>query len=289
MFRCGKGVIQVTDKEKDSVMEDMHTMILDEFDKSVYIGTSSIIGRRNEQQDAIKSDSFYAYAENGKAISVLCDGMGGLAGGQKASALCSSIVYNTFHSNTKFPSIPVFYKSVICQADEEVKTMKVDGEMQILGAGTTLVSVIIDDDQLYWASVGDSRIYIIRSNEILCITKDHNFLMLLNEKVRRGEITQEEADSNPRREALISYIGIGGIRYVDMNSRGFHLLDGDYIVLCSDGLYRSVSEDEIKKVVCNFGKETQQAAEALTNLALSKNLKNQDNTSVVVIGYQDSG
>ncbi len=270
-------------------MDDMHTIMLDEFDKSVYIGTSSIIGRRNEQQDAIKSDSFYSYAENGKAISVLCDGMGGLVGGQKASALCSSIVYNTFHDNTKFPSIPAFYKSVIYRADEEVKTMKIDGETQILGAGTTLVSVVIDDDQLYWASVGDSRIYIIRNKEILCITKDHNFLMLLNEKVKRGEITQEEADNNPKKEALISYIGIGGIRYVDMNSKGFHLLNGDYIVLCTDGLYRSVSEDEIKQVVCNFGNEAQQAAEALTNLALSKNLKSQDNTSVVVIGYQDSG
>ncbi len=278
------------DKEKDSIIDDMHTMmLLDEYDKRVYIGTSSVIGRRNEQQDAIKSDTFYSYAENGKAISVLCDGMGGLVGGQKASALCSSIVYNTFHSNIEFPSIPAFYKSVIFQADEEVKTMKNDRETQILGAGTTLVSVVIDDDRLYWASVGDSRIYIIRNNEILCITKDHNFLMLLNEKVRRGEITQEEADNNPKREALISYIGIGGVRYVDMNSKGFHLLDGDYIVLCSDGLYRSVSEDEIKQAVCNFGNETQQAAETLTNLALSKNLKNQDNTSVVVIGYQDSG
>ena len=270
-------------------MDDMHTMMLDELDKSVYIGTSSIMGRRNEQQDVIKSDSFYSYAENGKVISVLCDGMGGLVDGGKASALCSSIVYDTFHSDTKFPSIPIFYKSVIFRADEEVKTMKKDGETQMLGAGTTLASVVIDDDQLYWAAVGDSRIYIIRNNEILCITKDHNLLMLLNEKVKRGEITWEEADSNPKKEALISYIGIGGVRYVDMNSKGFKLLHGDYIVLCSDGLYRSLSENEIKQVVCDFGKETQQTAEALTNLALSKNLKNQDNTSVVVIGYQNSG
>lgn len=279
----------MVDKDKDNIMDDMHTIMLDEFDKSVYIGTSSVIGRRKEQQDAIKSDTFYSYAENGKAISVLCDGMGGLVGGGKASALCSSIVYDTFHSEAKFPSIPMFYKSVIFQSDEEVRMMKTDEGTQILGAGTTLASVVIEDDQLYWASVGDSHIYIIRGNDILCITKDHNFLMLLNEKVKRGEITQEEADSNPKKEALISYIGIGGVHYVDMNSTGFHLLDGDHIVLCSDGLYRSLSENEIKQVVCNFGKETQQAAEALTSLALSKNLRNQDNTSVVVIGFQDSG
>lgn len=92
-----------------------------------------------------------------------------------ASALCSSIVYNTFHSEAKFPSIPMFYKSVIFQSDEEVRAMKTDEGTQILGAGTTLASVVIEDDQLYWASVGDSHIYIIRGNDILCITKDHNF------------------------------------------------------------------------------------------------------------------
>lgn len=276
------------DKEKDNVMDDMHTVMLDEFKNNVYIGTSSVIGRRKEQQDAIKSDTFYSYAESGKAICVLCDGMGGLLGGEKASALCSSIVYDTFHSDIKFPSVPTFFKSVIYQSDEEVKMLKNDDGTQIMGAGTTLASVVIDDNQLYWASVGDSHIYIIRRKDILCITNDHNFLLLLNEKVKRGEITQEEADSNPKKEALISYIGIGGVHYVDMNTTGFHLLDGDYIVLCSDGLYRSLCEDEIKQVVCNFGKETQQAAEALTEMALSKNLRNQDNTSVIVIGYQSS-
>ncbi len=279
----------MADIEKNDAMNDMHTVMLDELDKSVYIGSSSVIGQRKEQQDAVKSDDFYSYAEKGKSISVLCDGMGGLTGGEKASALCSSIVYDTFHSNTEFPSVPVFYKSVIFQSDQEVQKIKTDDETQTSKAGTTLVSVVIEDDRLYWASVGDSRIYIIRGNDILCITNDHNFLMLLNEKVKRGEITQEEADNNPQKEALISYIGIGGVHYVDMNTKGFNLLDGDYIVLCSDGLYRSLSEEEIKQTVLNFNKETQKAAEALTDLALSKKLKNQDNTSVVVIGYQDSG
>lgn len=273
----------------DHTMDDLHTMMLDEYDRCVHIGSSSIIGRRTEQQDAIKSDTFYEYIENQKAIAVLCDGMGGLNGGERASGLCSSIVYDTFHSSTSSLLIPLFYKSVISQADEEVKTMKSEEGVPILNSGTTLVSVVIDDSKLYWASVGDSRIYIIRGNEIVCITQDHNYLMLLNEKVKRGEITREEADNDPKKEALISYIGMGGVRYVDMNNRPFQLLDGDCIVLCSDGLYRSVSDDEIKQIVCKHGKDTQLTAENLTELALSKNLKYQDNTSVVVIGYQDSG
>lgn len=273
-------------REIDNIDEEMHTIMLDDSDIEVYVGTSSVMGRRKEQQDAIKTDDFYAYAENDKMISVLCDGMGGLSGGERASALCTSIVRDTFHSDEQFFSIPEFYKTVITRADDEVSGLK-NPLGKPLGAGTTLASVVIQEDELYWASVGDSRIYIIRNNEILCITKDHNFLMLLNERVQKGELTQEEANSNPKKEALVSYIGMGGVRYIDMNSRGFHLRDEDYIILCSDGLYRSMTQDEIKRIVCSFSQDTQQAAEMLTGVALSKNLKNQDNTSVVVIKYKD--
>ena len=213
--------------------------------------------------------------------------MGGLSGGEKASKLCTSIVYDTFHSDKEFSSIPEFYKYVIYQADKSVATIESDDGSRIAGAGTTLASVVIDDDELYWAGVGDSRIYIIRGEEILCITKDHNLLMLLNEQVKKGEITQEEADSNPKKEALISFIGIDGVRYVNMNNKGLKLMSGDYIVLCSDGLYRSLSEEEIRLIVRDFGMETQETAEALTSYAISKGYKNQDNTSVVVIGYQN--
>lgn len=273
-------------KDIDNITEEMHTIMLDDSDIEVYVGASSVMGRRKEQQDAIKTDDFYAYVENEKMISVLCDGMGGLTGGEKASALCTSIVRNTFHSDEEYASVPEFYRTVITRADDAVGDLK-NPLGKPLGAGTTLVSVVIDGDELYWASVGDSRIYIIRDNEILCITKDHNFLMLLNERVKKGEITQEEANSNPKKEALVSFIGMGGVRYIDMNSRGFRLRNEDYIVLCSDGLYRSMTQDEIKTIVCSFSQDTQQAAEMLTGVALSKNLKNQDNTSVVVIKYKD--
>ncbi len=277
------------DKKNDGTMENKYTMMIDEQYKSVYVGISSVIGKRNGQQDTIKSDSCSSYANNGKMISVLCDGMGGLSGGERASTLCASIVYDTFHSGLKFVSIPTFFKSVIDESDEKVGLLKSNDGAQSIKAGTTLASVVIDDNQLYWASVGDSRIYIIRNNNILCVTKDHNFSMILNEKVKRGEISREEAENDKQKEALISYIGIGGVRYIDMNGKGLCLADKDYIVLCSDGLYRSLSDIEIKEIVCCFGAETQQAAEALTSYALNKNFKNQDNTSVVVIAYREFG
>ena len=274
--------------ENDNIMDDMQTLRFDDFDKALYIGTSSVIGKRREQQDAVLADDAISYIENGKAIAILCDGMGGMNGGGMASSLCASIVYKTFHSGAPFPSIPAFFRAAIAEADDAVRMMRDENGALISGAGTTLAAVVVDDNQLYWASVGDSRIYIIRGDECLCITKDHNYLMLLNEKVKRGELTQEEAESDPNKEALISYIGIGGVRYIDISSKGVSLLDGDMIVLCSDGFYRTVSEAELVDALFDFGEDTQETAEALTDLAISKDKRNQDNTSVIVLRYHES-
>lgn len=270
------------------VSEDIPTIQMDDGHSNVVIGKSSVMGQRSTQQDTIMADDDYAYREREKAIAVLCDGMGGLSGGEQASQLCAANLFQEFHIAGALEDVPAFFRATIPQLDADVQMLtQEDGTP--LNAGTTLVSTVITDGCLYWASVGDSHIYIIRGDEILCITQEHNFLMLLNERVKRGEITAEEAQAHPKKEALVSYIGMGGVRYVDMNSKPFLLLDGDYMVLCSDGLYRTLEDAEIKDIVCKAGPEVQLAAEKLTEAAIGKGIKHQDNTSVVVMQYQDAG
>ncbi len=266
----------------DSITENIYTVRLEEGARRLHIGASSVIGRRAAQQDAIKADDDYAYAENECAIAVLCDGMGGLAEGEKASALCASLLYDAFHQVRPLASVPQFFESVIALADEEVCALPSD-------AGTTLASVIIEENRLFWASVGDSRVYFIRGGAIRRMTTDHNLYMLLSQKVERGELTQEEANAHAQKEALVSYVGMGRIRYLDSNENAFLLQDGDIVLLCSDGLYRSLTDEEICRAVCRRGQDTQLAADDLTRLAMSKQNKHQDNTSVIVIGFEDSG
>ena len=268
---------------------ELRTEMIIDSNRSICIGKSSVIGQRSEQQDAIMTDEDFSYIDKGAAIAVLCDGMGGLNGGAKASQLCVSTFMREFNSALKNDKdIPRFYKKAIALADADIADLR-DDNGKLLNAGSTLVSVVVSDNNLYWASVGDSHIYVIRNDEILCITKEHNYFMILKEMVNRGELTAEEAKRDPRREALISYMGMGGVRHIDANSKPFQLIDGDYIVLCSDGLYRSVSDEEIRNVVCISCENTQLAAERLTDLAISKGKRNQDNTSAVVIYYQDVG
>lgn len=278
--------IYVDDMDDD---DGLRTLRLDDLSgRMLFIGSSSVIGRRKEQQDSVLTDTTINYEENSRAIAILCDGMGGLVGGKKASSLCSAIIHSLYHAPDRNPSVPEFFRAAIAQADDAVKFMKDENGTPISGAGTTLISVVVEDNNLYWASVGDSRIYVIRGNEILCVTQDHNYLMLLNEKVKAGEMTQEEANSHPKREALVSFMGMGGVAYISMNSKPLQLMHGDTIILCSDGLYRSVSEEEIKDAVMRSGVDTQYAAELLTGMAIGKGKKNQDNTSVVVIRFNDT-
>ena len=275
---------QNTIKGNHGDSDALKTMLIDET-YNVKIGKSSVIGSRPSQQDTIVADDDYAFTKNGKGIAVLCDGMGGLAGGEKASMTCATTIYENFHLCNGI-DIREFYKRVIHQADMDVKILK-DEKGNPLNAGTTMVSVVLSEDNLYWASVGDSRIYIIRDSNIVCITTDHNYLMILNKMVERGEISLSTAVNHSQKEALVSFIGMGGVRFIDRNVKPFKLMPGDIIVMCSDGLYRTLSEDEIKKIACSEIESPQRAADSLTAAAINKNKRNQDNTSVIVVSFKN--
>lgn len=264
------------------------TLILDGNRTCVVIGSSSVIGSRKEQQDAILADKDYAYIQNKRVIAVLCDGMGGLDSGAVASQIATATVYQEFLRWQNVENMPGFFMDVVPKIDSEV-SMLTNEDGTPMRAGTTLVSVIIKENQLYWASVGDSHIYIIRDGKILCITEEHNYMKLLKEKVMRGEITIEEMNSDPQKEALISYIGMGGVRCIDINYKPFQLLEGDYVILCSDGLYRALNEEEMKEIVYSCGDDVQEAAAKLTDCAIKKGKRNQDNTSVIVIEFTTIG
>lgn len=253
---------------------------------SLDIGLSSVIGKRKEQQDTVMADDEYMYYEEGRAIATLCDGMGGLNGGKQASLTCASLLNNAFHNIGKDDNISNFYRRIVQKLDSSVKCLKnEDGTLK--NAGTTLISVAIANGKLNWLSVGDSRIYIVRNNKINCITHDHNYSMILSDRVRKGEISQEEADKDPQKDALVSYIGMGGVKYIDINTKPFPLFDGDCILLCSDGLYRAVNTEEMMAIVTAVNGDMKQGAVALTDFAISKKLRGQDNTSVILVKFND--
>ena len=125
----------------------------------------SSVGNRNYQQDALYVSESKVLSANKKIrlLAVVCDGMGGMADGGKASRTAIQMMVQGFKNIEKAPqvNIPAFFQQGIYAIDQVVSAFpKENGR----GSGTTMVACIVEDNKLYWASVGDSRIYIIRGD-----------------------------------------------------------------------------------------------------------------------------
>lgn len=245
---------------------------------SVQIGTSSVIGSRKTQQDSV-----FGYQSSGWALGIVCDGMGGLAGGEIASRVALQSIADAWFAQSPVADIPDFFRKEAASADQKVYSQTAaDGSR--MQAGTTVVAAVVRGNGLYWLSVGDSKLYFIRGQEIQSLNVEHNYRLELNNRLREGSMTaQEYAAEEYRAEALTSFLGIGSLSEMDVSPRAYPLQDGDLILLASDGLYRSLTEEEILAIVAKHSRDMQQAADALT--AAVRGRKKQDNTSVVILRY----
>lgn len=245
---------------------------------------ASIIGTRKDQQDSYAVIPFDE-KKNGRGalLGIVCDGMGGLAAGKEASSTGLITFLESFQkAQDPVKDYDACARTAIDRADQ-----KVVGISHRLGernrAGTTLVSTYVTDDKLYWCSVGDSRIFHYRNGKIRRLTRDHNYMLLLQEQVRKGLITQEEAEADHEKEALISFVGIDGVPLVDTEKKGIDLKSGDIIILCSDGLYKALSEVEIQEIIQRYDDNPALLPGVLTASAMDKWNRHQDNTTVVII------
>jgi protein phosphatase len=141
--------------------------------------------------------------------------------------------------------------------------------------GATIVTVWLDEKELSLAHVGDSRAYRLRSNVFERLTRDHS---LVAEQVRLGMLTEEQAETSPMQTVLIRALGAGDNVEVDVAEHA--LLDGDFVMLCSDGLSRMVADSVIAHTLSN-SISSQNAADQLVQLA--KDEGGTDNITVVVL------
>lgn len=244
------------------------------------IGVSSVIGTRKYQQDA--ADVVIDIRRN--TLGVLCDGMGGMEGGELASALCVQTFCDDFIKQEQC-DFPQFLCRALKKADLKVSNLR-SKKGSVLKAGTTVLAVIVSDNKLYWVSAGDSRIYLIRGAEIVQVTKDHNYSLILKEQVRQELLSKEDAESHGGKEALISYVGMGSIARLEVNEQPFILADGDYILMCSDGLYKTMDEKAMKRIIEMSPDDMPEAAALLTEAASSLAMDGQDNTTVIIMKYR---
>ena len=252
----------------------------------IVTASSSILGNRFNQQDSFfvtKSTAVSPFKLT-RTFGVVCDGMGGLEAGDRASLTAVSMMKLAFDKLPKKRlDIPHFFSEMINYIDCEINSW--DDLKSDKGAGTTMVSVIIENRRLYWASVGDSSIFMFQDNTLKKITSEHNYKMYLDRLVENGSITKSEAEHDPRQNALLSYIGMGGVAYRDINSKPYNLRDGDMLVLCSDGVTDTVDEDELVKIILDNEDDAVKCCCAITDAVKAKKLEEQDNATVVIVQY----
>lgn len=248
----------------------------------------SIIGDRLTQEDAvyISTDRQLLSAERKRVLAAVCDGMGGMANGGQASATAIQMIKDTFEQiqEDREVNIPNFLISGMKTIDKTIHEFPKEGGR---GSGTTIVAVLVENDKLYWASVGDSRIYILREGTLTQVTRDHNYMLRLQSMVDQGQITQEEADTNRQREALISFLGIGNVSLMDVNMDPFTLQSGDIILLTSDGMTKVLSDEQIKDILSE-NSSVEDKARSLVETAVEQNMRSQDNTTVALLQYQET-
>jgi len=244
-------------------------------------GNAQHIGLRNDQEDSFA----FSHIEDNHLVhragvlAVLADGMGGLAMGKEASDYTVKALLSV-HEVSQIGTQPEdILRNAVKMANHDVLTMArkagVEGE-----TGSTLVAIIVKDDKLYWTSVGDSRIYLYRAGELVQLTTDQNYGTELLHRVANGLMSMEEAQSHPDRAALTNFIGYQDIKLADSNLRPFPIVDGDWIVLCSDGLFNTLTDDEIREELHDNPHE---ACERLIQKVVGRNKPKQDNTTVAIL------
>lgn len=227
-----------------------------------------VVRRRNE-------DAFYVRDLSADGVDAwllaVADGMGGMAGGQMAS---SQTVATISEMLTAWPDEPFsLLKQVVVAANERLRNIGIE-RPELFGMGTTLVTALVRDGVAWLANVGDSRAYLIRSGAAKRVTEDHSWV---GEQVRAGHLTEEEAAVHPRRNIITR--SVGSEPKVEPEFFGpMQLQSGDVLLLCSDGLYEVVSNEEMADLVGRF--PPKEAASEMVALA-NKN-GGPDNITVVI-------
>jgi PPM family protein phosphatase len=179
---------------------------------------------------------------------VVADGMGGHEAGEVASRIAAETVSEYYFNSDASLSIENSLAKSLAAANKRIYNMSAANKMY-KGMGTTCTCVAVVGDAIYFGHVGDSRAYLIRENQsIEQITTDHTYVQ---ELVKNGEISIEEAAHHPKRNILTNAMGTKPDTMIDTGMHYAKLGEGDRILLCSDGLYEYVKDDEMVSILLN--------------------------------------
>lgn len=215
--------------------------------------------------------------QNDDLLAIVCDGIGGAAAGEVASAVAVStfreafLKVDTFHADQ---DVNEWLQSTLDLANERIYQKSMSNKKE-RGMGTTCVGALITHGNTYVFNVGDSRIYAYYEDGLIQMSEDHSVIAQL---IKEGKITDEEAKTHAQRNTLTNALGVWHVFRVDMNK-----IESNYksLLICSDGLHGYVEHDKIFEVIQNRKLSVEKKVNQLISLAIQAG--GYDNCTVIVL------
>jgi PPM family protein phosphatase len=203
-------------------------------------------GRTDVGQVRTANEDAFGYCV-ADGVFALCDGMGGAAAGEVASRIAVDTLIERLCAESSQANRRKVLEEAIADANQRVHS-RAEEEISLRGMGTTLVALAIGGDHALIGHVGDSRCYLFRKGKLIRKTLDHS---LVDEQVRLGQLTQDEAEHSPLRNVITRAIGTQVSVSADIGE--LDLKPDDILLLCSDGLTREISDERIAALLAEEG------------------------------------
>ncbi len=245
-------------------------------------------GKNNEDRYGVTAFRMAGQPQVQVLLAVLSDGIGGHRAGEVASEIAVEVISQTA-ANSDGKNPPVILEEAIHLASQRINE-QAQSNIEQQGMGATCACVWIAGDHLYTATVGDSRIYLIRGGQINQVSVDHTWVQ---EALDRGLIQPDQVEGHPNAHVIRRYLGSPNLPEVDfrlqlknnetaaqsLSNQGLRLLPGDRVILCSDGLTDLVKDEEILGAYLNMQQEA--AGHYLIDLANQRG--GHDNITLICI------
>lgn len=253
------------------------------------IGAASDIGRRKKKNE----DSLGVFGEDAPglklfdegALFVVADGLGGHIGGEIASKLAVSVFKDLLKAERPEESQPETPETcdqalhaLLCRHVELANTSIFQANQDHVKngkpMGTTMCAALVEAKKAHVVNVGDSRAYHIRDGAVIARTEDHSWL---DEQVKQGRMTKEEAEKDRRKNLVTRCLGTHAEMQPDIYA--WHIVPGDRLLICTDGLINMVSDADLLEQI-NAGGTAQDVVERLVDLANENG--GRDNITVIL-------
>lgn len=240
----------------------------------VDIGNAQIIGTREKQDD-----SFATSLQDYGLMAIVADGIGGYINGNLASRIAVETYLDEFEKRDVTDNLSYFFQTTAVLANERIRDEFGDAK-----GGTTVVAVVLIEDKMYWTSVGDSNIAVLRGGRLIEVNRKENVKNWLEDQYRAGAIGREEAMGNPMDKRLVNYVGYDGFKKADESDRPIFLKKKDKVLIYSDGV-EVLGQIGLEEILSKK-KSAQDTADEIMDAIEHKQVRSKDNSTIIILNIR---